>query len=65
MACRSIDRARAEALDASLRRMFQSLEPRALPDSLKVVIAQLEEGPRAPNAAGIRPGPRPTWSRAP
>jgi hypothetical protein len=41
---------RAPALDDALRRLFRSLETRATPRSLKVVVQQLDE--RAPEKLG-------------
>jgi hypothetical protein len=42
MARRSSTTPQAQALDDALRRLFRSLEARAVPDSLKAVLDQLQ-----------------------
>jgi len=39
---------KAQALDKGLRSMFRALEQRALPDKLRSVVDQLDEGEAAP-----------------
>lgn len=48
-------RERAAALDASLKGMFRALQARPLPDRLRSVVEQLDDGsPAAPSAAPAR-----------
>jgi hypothetical protein len=48
MARKSVDTGRGKALGDSLRGMFRALEQRPLPDRLRSVVDQLDEGEASP-----------------